>query len=104
MTVGLGWRGCWRVARRDLHRGFRGLRLLFICLFLGVATLATIGGLTAAITGEIASKGQVVPGGGVEVAEGGRGAGAGEEAGLRRRAVRRGALRHGGKRGQGEER
>ncbi|APL96494.1 FtsX-like permease family protein [Sphingobium indicum] len=80
----LGWRGCWRIARRDLHRGFRGLRLLFICLFLGVATLATIGGLTAAITGEIASKGQVLLGGDVEVAMSQREAGAAEKAAFRR--------------------
>ncbi|MEJ7926128.1 FtsX-like permease family protein [Sphingobium sp. AN641] len=65
---GPGWRASWRIARRDLHRGFRGLRLLFICLFLGVATLAAIGSLTAAITQEIAARGQVILGGDVEVA------------------------------------
>jgi len=68
MTAGLGWRGCWSIARRDLHRGLRGLRLLFICLFLGVATLATIGNLTTAITGEISSKGQLLLGGDIEIA------------------------------------
>lgn len=83
----LGWRGCWRIAQRDLHRGFRGLRLLFICLFLGVATLATIGGLTAAITGEIASKGQVLLGGDVEVAMSQREASAAEKAAFRREGV-----------------
>ena len=46
----LGWRGAWTFARRDLNASFRGLRLLFVCLFLGVATLAAIGSLTAAIT------------------------------------------------------
>ena len=49
----LGWRAAWRIARRDLHLGFRGLRLLFLCLFLGVATLAAIGSLTASITGAL---------------------------------------------------
>lgn len=68
MTRNLDWRGCWRIARRDMQRGLRGLRLLFICLFLGVTTLAAIGNLTAAITGEIASKGQTLLGGDVEVA------------------------------------
>src|SRR3546814_18471777 len=63
MTVGLGWRGCCRIARRDLHPGVRGLRLLFVCLFLAVATLATIGNLTAAIPGEIASTGRLLLGG-----------------------------------------
>lgn len=63
-----GWSTHWRLARRDLARSFRGLRLLFICLFLGVATLATIGSLTAAITDEISSKGRELLGGDVEIA------------------------------------
>ncbi|BAK65319.1 putative ABC transporter permease protein [Sphingobium sp. SYK-6] len=63
----LPWRTAWRMARRDLSGGFRGLRLLFICLFLGVATLAAIGSLTAAITGEIAERGQSILGGDIEV-------------------------------------
>ncbi|MCJ8158658.1 ABC transporter permease [Sphingomonas sp. LaA6.9] len=64
----LGWRACWRIARRDLHAGFRGLRLLFVCLFLGVATLAAIGSLTAAITDELAVRGQNLLGGDIEIA------------------------------------
>lgn len=58
----------WRIARRDLNAGFRGLRLLFVCLFLGVATLATIGSLTASISGELSARGRVILGGDVEVA------------------------------------
>ena len=84
MRQGLDWRGCWRIARRDLHPGLRGLRLLFICLFLGVATLATIGNLTAAITGEIASKGQLLLGGDIEVAMSQREASGEEKAAFRR--------------------
>ena len=83
----LGWGACWRVARRDLHRGFRGLRLLFVCLFLGVATLATICGLTAAITGEIASKGRVLLGGDIEVAMSQREASRAEKSAFRRDGV-----------------
>ncbi|MFY9351208.1 MAG: FtsX-like permease family protein [Sphingobium sp.] len=64
---GLGWRASWRIARRDLHLGFRGLRLLFLCLFLGVATLAAIGSLTAAITQELRDRGRVILGGDVEI-------------------------------------
>ncbi len=64
----LGWRASWKIARRDLHAGFRGLRLLLVCLFLGVATLATIGSLTASITAELSSRGRVLLGGDVEVA------------------------------------
>ncbi|HEX7871695.1 MAG TPA: FtsX-like permease family protein [Sphingobium sp.] len=63
----LGWAPSWRIARRDLHASFRGLRLLFLCLFLGVATLAAIGSLTASITGEIAARGQTILGGDIQV-------------------------------------
>ena len=58
----------WRIARRDLSAGFRGLRLLFLCLFLGVGALAAIGSLTAAITGELTRKGRELLGGDLEVA------------------------------------
>ncbi len=64
----LGWAQSWRIARRDLSAGFRGLRLLLVCLFLGVATLATIGSLTASITGELSARGRVLLGGDIEVA------------------------------------
>ncbi|HEY0623217.1 ABC transporter permease [Sphingomonas sp.] len=78
----LGWRASWRIARRDLHAGFRGLRLLLVCLFLGVATLATIGSLTASITAELSSRGRVLLGGDVEVAMTQRQASAAEYAAL----------------------
>ena len=61
------WGFAARLARRDLSRSLRGLRLLFLCIFLGVATLAAIGSLTAAITGELATRGQVILGGDVQV-------------------------------------
>ncbi|MGZ8346440.1 MAG: ABC transporter permease, partial [Allosphingosinicella sp.] len=61
-----GWRFAWTIARRDLHRSFRGLRLLFTCLFLGVMTLAAIGSLTSAITTELADRGRILLGGDVE--------------------------------------
>lgn len=63
----LTWAATWRIARRDLHAGFRGLRLLFVCLFLGVATLAAIGSLTASITQELAARGRTLLGGDIEV-------------------------------------
>ncbi len=56
----------WRIARRDLAPRIRGLRLLLVCLFLGVATLAAIGSLTAGITGELERRGQVILGGDIE--------------------------------------
>ena len=53
-ATSLPWRTAWTIARRDLHRRFRGLRLLLVCLFLGVGALAAIGSLTGAIREVIA--------------------------------------------------
>ncbi|BBC74084.1 ABC transporter permease [Altererythrobacter sp. B11] len=63
----LPWPAAWRIARRDLHRRFRGLRLLLVCLFLGVGALAAIGTLTEAIRGELAAQGRTLLGGDIEV-------------------------------------
>lgn len=57
----------WRIARRDLSLHLRGLRLLAICLFLGVATLAAIGSLTHSIRAELRDRGQILLGGDIEV-------------------------------------
>ena len=66
-TSTLGWPTAWRIARRDLHRRFRGLKLLLACLFLGVGALAAIGSLTSAIRGELDAQGQAILGGDLEV-------------------------------------
>jgi putative ABC transport system permease protein len=63
----LGWAAAWKLARRDLAAGFRGLRLLFICLLLGVTTLATIGSLAAAIAQELSVNGQAFLGGDLQI-------------------------------------
>ncbi len=63
----LSWLAAWRIARRDLHRRFRGLRLLLVCLFLGVGALAAIGTLTGAIRGELDAQGREILGGDLEV-------------------------------------
>lgn len=57
----------WAIARRDLNARFRGLRLLLVCIFLGTAALAAIGTLTTAISRELASSGQELLGGDIEV-------------------------------------
>ncbi len=57
----------WAIARRDLNARFRGLRLLLVCIFLGTAALAAIGTLTSAIERELASSGQELLGGDLEV-------------------------------------
>lgn len=63
----ISWSTAWRIARRDLNQRFRGLRLLLICLFLGVGALAAIGTLTSAIRSELNLQGQVLLGGDIEV-------------------------------------
>ncbi|MDE0933291.1 MAG: ABC transporter permease [Novosphingopyxis baekryungensis] len=66
-VAALPWSTAWRLARRDLSASLRGLRLLFLCLFLGVATLAAIGSLTASITGALSDQGRALLGGDVEI-------------------------------------
>ena len=43
------------------------MRLLLVCLFLGVGALTAIGSLTSAIRGELDSQGQAILGGDIEV-------------------------------------
>ncbi|MFC4291601.1 ABC transporter permease [Sphingorhabdus arenilitoris] len=77
------WTIAWHIARRDLNARIRGLRLLAVCLFLGVATLAAIGSLTAGIATELSNRGQSILGGDVEVETAQRMATAEELAALR---------------------
>ncbi|ANU08509.1 ABC transporter permease [Paraurantiacibacter namhicola] len=67
MSGTIPWATAWRIARRDLHRRFRGLKLLLVCLFLGVGALAAIGSLSSAIRGELDTQGRVLLGGDVEI-------------------------------------
>jgi putative ABC transport system permease protein len=76
------WALAGMLARRDLRARFRGLRLLLVCLFLGVGALAAIGSLASAIQGEFASRGQVLLGGDVEFEIGQRRAEADERAAI----------------------
>ncbi|MBP6364162.1 MAG: ABC transporter permease, partial [Novosphingobium sp.] len=62
------WATAWTIARRDLSARFKGLRLLLVCLFLGVGALAAIGTLTGAISNELSSRGRTILGGDLEVA------------------------------------
>ncbi|QAY77225.1 ABC transporter permease [Sphingosinicella sp. BN140058] len=61
-----------RLALRDLRGGLAGLRLLAVCLFLGVAALAGVGSLSAAIVTALADRGQEILGGDVQLTVGGR--------------------------------
>ncbi len=68
MTQALSWSAAWRIARRDLSTRFRGLRLLLVCLFLGVGAIAAIGTLTGSIERELELRGRDILGGDIEVA------------------------------------
>ena len=61
-----------KLALRDLRGGLGGLRLLAVCLFLGVAAIAGIGSLSAAIVAQLAGEGRTILGGDIEVAMPGR--------------------------------
>lgn len=76
------WRLAWRIARRELKGRFRGLRLLLVCLFLGVGTLAAIGSLSSAIGSELAARGRSILGGDVEFSVSQRAASSDERAAM----------------------
>lgn len=63
----LFWSTAWRIAKRDLSARFRGLRLLLVCLFLGVGAIAAIGTLTGSIERELATRGRAILGGDIEL-------------------------------------
>lgn len=56
-----------RFALRDLRGGLTGLRLLAICLFLGVAALAGVGSLSSAIVAALSEQGQTILGGDIRL-------------------------------------
>jgi putative ABC transport system permease protein len=92
----------WQIARRDLNARIRGLRLLAICLFLGVATLAAIGSLTSGIAAELSNRGQTILGGDIQVEIAQRSATAAEikafqSAGVLSQTIRMRAMAIGGK-------
>ena len=56
-----------RLAVRELRGGLAGLRLLAVCLFLGVLALAGVGSLPSAIVAALAERGQEILGGDVQL-------------------------------------
>ncbi len=67
-----GWRLAWALGRRELDWKFKGLRLLFVSLLLGVAALAAVGSLAAAMDRGLSERGGVILGGDVEFARSAR--------------------------------
>ena len=73
-----------RLARRELRGGLRGLRVFLACLVLGVAAIAGIGSLTAAVVAGITGNARELLGGDVEARLAYRPAGPAERAFLAR--------------------
>jgi putative ABC transport system permease protein len=59
-----------RLARRELRGGVRGLRIVLACLALGVAVIAAVGTMRAAIDQGLATDGRRVLGGDLEIESG----------------------------------
>jgi putative ABC transport system permease protein len=59
------WRMGWRLARRELRGGIRGLRIVLACLALGVAAIAAVGTLRAGVEAGLAADGAKLLGGDV---------------------------------------
>jgi putative ABC transport system permease protein len=57
----------WRLARRDLRAGAGGLLIVMLCLAVGVAAIAGIGSLRAALNQGIAQSSRGILGGDIEV-------------------------------------
>ncbi len=64
----------FRFALRELRGGLTGLRLLAVCLVLGVAALAAVGSLSAAIVASLSAQGSEILGGDAAVTLTGRSA------------------------------
>ena len=56
-----------RLARRELSRGLKGFRVFITCLALGVAAIAGVGSVSAALTRGLAEGGQEILGGDVAI-------------------------------------
>ena len=76
-----------RFALRDLRGGLTGLRLLAVCLFLGVAALAGVGSLSSAIGTALAEQGHTILGGDIRFEMAQRPATREERAGMAREGV-----------------
>ena len=57
----------WRLALRDLRGGLRGIRVVLACLALGVAAIAAVGSLRAAVNQGLASDGRALLGGDLSI-------------------------------------
>ena len=58
---------CARFARRELRGGLKAFRVFLACLALGVAAVAAVGSVRAAISEGLAAEGRAILGGDVEL-------------------------------------
>src|SRR5262245_9709274 len=61
------WPLAFRLVRRELRGGLRGFRIFLACLMLGVAVIAAVGSITAAVRAGIATDARQILGGDVEL-------------------------------------
>ena len=57
----------WKLARREMRSGLSGFRIFFLCLVLGVASIAAIESLSAAFLTGLAEQGRTLLGGDVAI-------------------------------------
>lgn len=62
-----GWRTAFTLARRELRGGLRGFRIFLLCLMLGVAIIAAVGSLSAAVVAGIAADARSILGGDLDI-------------------------------------
>jgi putative ABC transport system permease protein len=62
-----GWAIAFSLARRELRGGIRGFRIFLMCLMLGVAIIAAVGSLSAAVVAGIAADARAILGGDLDV-------------------------------------
>ncbi|HVA12739.1 MAG TPA: ABC transporter permease, partial [Stellaceae bacterium] len=60
------WMLAWKLARRELRGGLRGFGIFFACLCLGVAVIAGVGSLSAAIDTGLNGDARALLGGDIE--------------------------------------
>jgi len=63
----LAWTLAWRELRAEFSNRLRGFRIFLICLFLGVATIAAVGSLSAALTAGLEADGAKLLGGDIDL-------------------------------------
>jgi putative ABC transport system permease protein len=57
----------WRLARRELRGGVRGMRIVLACLALGVAAIAAVGSLRAGVERGLETEGRALLGGDISI-------------------------------------